>query len=86
MFQLWLRRALAALALTLAAALATVPDAGAAVHRPEARQAQARTVQKVRGSRLPEALTRILRKAGIEIDPNGFVDGFIAPILSDGGW
>jgi hypothetical protein len=86
MFQLWLHRALAALALTLAAALATVPDAGAAVHRPEARQAQARTIQKVRGSRLPEALTRILRKAGIEIDPNGFVDGFIAPILSDGGW
>jgi hypothetical protein len=86
MFQPSLRRALAVLILTLAAAFVTVPDAGAAVHRPGGRQAQARTVQKVRGSRLHEALTQILRKAGIEIDPNGFVNSFITPTLSQSGW
>ena len=78
-----LRPALTALTLVLAATFAAVPDAGAAVHRPEARAAQARTVQRARGSRLLETLTHLPRKAGIEIDPNGFLKGVLS-ILTDG--
>ncbi len=76
---------LAALTLTLAATFAAVPDAGAAVHRPETGAAQARTAQKARSGRWPAALTHILRKAGIEIDPNGLIDNLIRPLTNGHG-
>lgn len=80
-----LRRALAALTLILAATFATAPDAGAAVHRPGGRAAQARTVQRAQARGLAGTLTGLLRKAGIEIDPNGLINRLL-PILTDGGW
>ena len=78
-----LRRALAVLTLTLATALAAAPEAGAAVHASKTGAAHVRTVQKARGSRLREALTQTLRKAGIQIDPWGLADS-LAQIVPDG--
>ena len=77
------RRALATLTLILAATFAAVPDAGAAAHRPGARAAQTRAAHSVRGFRLLETVAGLLRKAGIEIDPNGLADGVVT-ILTDG--
>jgi len=84
MFQRKLRRAFAVLALTFAATFAAAPGASAAVHLRGARPAEGRTIQRTGASRLLETLSRVLGKAGIEIDPNGFLDSLF-PILSDGG-
>lgn len=75
MFQL--RRLPAVLILTLATAFALVPEAGAAVQAAKTRAAHARAAQREVGSRLP-------RKVGITIDPNGLIDRLIQSILPDG--
>jgi hypothetical protein len=80
-----LRRALAVLTLTCAAALAAAPVAGAAVRAPKAGAAHVRTVQKARSSRLRGALTQILGKAGIQIDPWGLADVLVRILPDDRG-
>ncbi|MFL6233853.1 MAG: hypothetical protein ACJ76N_12020 [Thermoanaerobaculia bacterium] len=80
-----LRRALAVLALTFATAFAAAPEAGAAVCSPRAGTAHVRTAQQARGSRLREALTQILRKAGIQIDPWGLADVLVQILPDDRG-
>jgi hypothetical protein len=72
-----LRRALAVLALTFATAFALAPEAGAAVQAAKTGAAHARAAQRAGASRL-------LRKVGITIDPNGLIDRLIQSILPDG--
>lgn len=79
-----LRHALAALTLTFATTFAAVPGAGAAVRHPGAGPAQPPAVQKARGSWLRDALSHVLRKAGIEIDPNGLVDSLLSTTARNG--
>ncbi len=84
MFQLRLRHALAALTLAFAATFAAVPGADAAVRHPGAGPAQTPAVQKARGSWLRDAWSHVLRKAGIEIDPNGLVDSLLSAAARNG--
>jgi len=70
MLQPKLRRALAALALTFAAAFATVPGAGAAVHP---RPAYVRAVETPFSSWLREIVKAVAKDIdiGVRIDPDG---------------
>ena len=69
------RRALAASALVSLVSLVPVGDAGAAV-RARARQSHgAVSHMETASARLRALLVHALEKAGITIDPNGFING-----------